>query len=176
MRLPATKIWRSFPALDRFSDEECAVYVAHLNRWYITAGAVSIALITGAILFPTIGAMLSALLRAMRPLANQTAESAVILGGVAAFGAGASLAGFLSRDVLLHLRIRRGIRRAICAQCAHSLLGLPLLPDALAPSVRCPECGFAISLELLGITPEDLIPRESAATGRSVAGSHDVAG
>jgi hypothetical protein len=162
MRMPAAKIWRAFPELDRFSDEECAVYVARLNRWRVQGGAWAAAVLCGAALVAATPWAVVASGPALSALGVDAGRTDVQAGlavlGAVLLGAGAPLTGLLTRDRLLKRAVRRKLRKAICARCGHSLLGLPLANACERASVRCPECGFVISLELLGLSHEDLNP------------------
>jgi len=68
------------------------------------------------------------------------------------------LAGFLVRDGIIRHLVQGRINTARCPACKHSLLGLPLLPGTTEESVRCPECGTALPLAMIGLRHRDLIP------------------
>jgi hypothetical protein len=160
VRLPWSKIYRAFPELDPFGDEECERFVdrARTQR-----------LITGPAVFAGIIAYLLACFaafqaRAMFPTRRVAVgdefpvEFAIfIIFTVCA----AALTGLFVRDRLLIRAIRDRVTLARCPACRYSLLGLQVRTDvAGGHRVRCPECGAEHILGDIGIAPADLIPRE----------------
>ena len=75
--------------------------------------------------------------------------------------AGPLLAGLLARDLDLRLLLRQAVRMQIkrvrCRSCKYLLIG----QRVTAGLVTCPECGEQITLALLGVTAEDLVPPEA---------------
>jgi hypothetical protein len=149
MRILTRTIWRAFPELDRFSDEQCERFVKAANArkvpktitWCVVA-LVGVLVAAAAIIVPIW----------LRPdiRGNYTygfpywddIYMHALLGKVwfwAWWMFAGGIAGFITRDVLLRLRVRRILRtRATCVQCRYSLLGLAV-PASLI--VQCPECG-----------------------------------
>lgn len=65
------------------------------------------------------------------------------------------LAGFVVRDQVLRVGLRRRIDQARCRKCAYLLIGLRAVNDVL----RCPECGTVVSLaECLGVELRSAAP------------------
>lgn len=142
MRLIRRKIYRAFPELDRFSDDQCARFVLAANsswlrrlvRWALVGFVTAVALpaaVAGAV---ALGELLD-----KKMVFNGTIG---FLGWglllIAACGAGL-LVGLIARDLLLRLRIRRLIhRRGSCPNCHYSLLGMRVGHDL---NIVCPECG-----------------------------------
>lgn len=62
------------------------------------------------------------------------------------------------RDKILKKSILRVLNSQLektrCRKCSYSLIGQTPRDDALS----CPECGTVTTMQLLGITEEDLIP------------------
>lgn len=149
MRLITRKIWRAFPELDRFSDEQCTRFMMGAKRdWWvwrllrllaaITAFFVS-ALLLWAVLWVSI-----ALMTGGRPsgrgldLLSNWGAAIMLLGVVVPFAV-AMLVAFSVRDALLRRRLRAVINnRGTCAGCGYLLLGMPVNADL---KVTCPECG-----------------------------------
>ncbi len=149
MRILTRTIWRAFPELDRFSDEQCERFVKAANArkvpktitWCVVA-LVGVLVAAAAMIVPIW----------LRPdiRGNYTygfpywddIYMHALLGKVwfwAWWMLAGGIAGFITRDVLLRLRVRRILRtRATCVQCRYSLLGLAV-PASLI--VQCPECG-----------------------------------
>ncbi len=146
MRFLTRRIWRAFPELDRFDDARCARFVRAAHRtplallltWFLASLAGALAGLV-AIITPI------ALRRAddgnrYLPTLDNVLEHVLLESWWFWWGwlLAAMLAAFLTRDLLLRLRIRSLLRtRAICVQCHYSLLGLAVPPSLI---VVCPEC------------------------------------
>jgi hypothetical protein len=162
MRLPWDKVYRAFPELDRFSDEECERYILQVKAQkkigpypgLLTFGSVLLCIIFGA---PIGGKWLFE--------GPATGPDAVfMLRGAALICGFAGVPAFtycITRDVRLRRALRARIDNARCPTCKQSLLGLPLIPGAPRPAVRCTECGGYIELSTIGLTPTDILPREN---------------
>ncbi len=161
MRLPLRKVYRAFPELDRFSDEECERYVLQARAQrrigphpYLVGVGVAFACLF------TLVALGRSVARTMRT--HAVMEVLVPLGTCIVPAALGMLAGLAVRDWLLRRALRKRIDNARCTTCRHSLLGLPLLePRSETEAVRCPECGSVMVLERLGLTAADLMPRKA---------------
>ena len=149
MRILTRKIWRAFPELDRFGDEQCKRFVKAANArkvpktitWCVVA-VVGALVAAAAIIVPI---WLRPDIRGNYTYRFPSWDDIYMhaLLGKAWFWAwwmlAGGIAGFITRDVLLRLRVRRILRtRATCVQCRYSLLGLAV-PASLI--VQCPECG-----------------------------------
>jgi hypothetical protein len=161
VRVPLEKIYRAFPELDSFSDEECWRYVLQVRAqrrvkyWPWLAGIAA-------------GMALFVLIPATIVVKFQPRWFEWVLIVTAVVGPlGSGLSGMLVRDWLLITGIRNRINNTRCTACRHSLLGLPLLRDSAADAVRCPECGAVMVLELIGLTREDLITASGNAQAES---------
>ncbi|HZW06548.1 MAG TPA: hypothetical protein VFF65_05445 [Phycisphaerales bacterium] len=159
MRLITRKLWRAFPELDRFGDEQCARFVqaaasgivSRALRW----AAVAVAVMIGVSLIPVAGmgeawmvdrGWLKGPLLA-RALQKPSWMGELVYGALmlaVLFSCGAFL-GALTRDYLLRRRVRTVLRtRGRCARCNYFLGGLPV-DDQLC--VVCPECGFVTEVD-----------------------------
>lgn len=156
LRLPLRRIYRAFPELDRFKDDQCAQYVSRALRdlgcFYYILPPLAVA-----ILFCACLVLLVAFFRhggtAILGLSQSVVLTVSIIVGVPLIG------GFLARDYLLHFMLRRHVRskveRSRCPTCKYSLLGQRVVNDL----VRCPECGQSTTLQALGLgSAEELIP------------------
>jgi DNA-directed RNA polymerase subunit RPC12/RpoP len=162
MRIPREKIYRAFPELDPFSDQECERFVLQVKTQkrigpWPAAAFIAVFLFLALVVYPALGfAALNIRIR-IRSDQFRTLTAAALLALL--FGL-PFLAALLTRDRRLRRAIEDRINSARCSRCRHSLLGLPLLDeDDPDPSVRCPECGQVLRLANLGLTPADLIPR-----------------
>lgn len=159
MRLVTRKLWRAFPELDRFSDEQCQRFVKAANRrlslrlvrWGLMA--VVWALVTFSPLLLAFGELVlveygwRSDTSASRWLGRTwwvrsdigmglTMVLMLALGGL---GAG------VVRDWLLRRRVRRVLRtRGRCAACHYFLAGLPVTASC---TVVCPECGHTTEVD-----------------------------
>lgn len=150
MRLPAFKVYRAFPELDRFSDEQCEAFLKaarrgrarRVGRLAAQAAATALALALGAAAY--LGLVR---LTGLDPTANGAKGAADVCFGLA-LAAEFCLAGgawLLAKDRLLRGRIRRVINtRGSCPVCGYMMVGLPVASDLV---VRCPECGFALDAD-----------------------------
>ncbi|MFG0242461.1 MAG: hypothetical protein ACF8R9_06745 [Phycisphaerales bacterium JB054] len=170
MRIPTRRLHRAFPELDRFTDEQCKIFIraASKHGWR-----------------PRIHAAILLLSVPLTGLLALTASSFARLwiddnvpGGVdrpawdwveyagyllACFGA--ALVAFLLRDLLFISRVRRVIRgRGSCIGCRYSLLGITI---AEGFTVTCPECGLSIEADpaLHEITTDDSGRRQFMPSG-----------
>jgi hypothetical protein len=170
MRFPWSKIYRAFPELDGFPDEECERYVLQVRAQGRTGCVPGMAGILGAIAFAVVAPPGYGRLSAQAPLWFPSDFSPLVL--LVGLVLAAAMPALLMRDQLLIRAIRTRIDNARCTMCKHSLLGLPLLAGETAgPAVRCPECGSVIVLSAIGLLPGDLLPRAAEAGGPSEPGS-----
>ena len=157
MRLPLTKLYRAFPELDPFTDEQCLWYIARAKRKHKVRNAIALFGVAalgftawglfGLLAWPIVewigGRNFAAHRMPVGLLGFIIGVSAVL----------AAVCTMLARDRWLRWMIRKVLRRAACPSCESSLLGLRVENDG----VVCPECGAALSLTTMGLTPEDLI-------------------
>lgn len=155
MHIPFARIYRAFPELDPFTDEECERYMRYAYRQArFRIGCIPIiAFALALIAWGTItGLIVVAIERTgMRP---GPPELVFLLMVVSQFGVPAILA-LIVRDKVLFRVLHDRIRTARCPQCEFSLLGLPVVAGA----ARCPECGLNVILSQHNLTPEDLLIR-----------------
>jgi len=154
VRLPVSKIYRAFPELDRFSDEECREFVRTARQRHrlgeagvgCLAAFLSIAtIIILMILTNRFGSWLSAHVTGRRSF-----DGLAILSFILSI-AGGLITGLVIRDCWLRGAIRSSLRSTRCGNCAYSLLGLPVRSG----EVVCPECGATLVLALIGLTEAD---------------------
>jgi DNA-directed RNA polymerase subunit RPC12/RpoP len=160
MRLPLTKVYRAFPELDRFTDEQCREYVKHVHlrfpwsRWMYAALANVVAFVVAALAFWSVAwvtlrpsvTMMPGFRFVDHPLMCSALLAALSLGP-------ASLLRYWIRHRWLRRRLRECIAEARCANCRYPLLGLAVRDGA----VLCPECGERVVLADFGLTPADLL-------------------
>lgn len=145
MRLIRSKIYRAFPELDRFDDEQCRRFVHAANSsWRRRIGRwVVVGVTTGVLL---VGAVIGCV-----ALGSYLDDHMVFWGTIGYFGWGvlfvvgtglALLGGLVLRDRILRLRVRQLIRRCgSCPNCHYSLLGMRVAGDH---AIVCPECGTRV--------------------------------
>ncbi len=153
IRILTRKLWRAFPELDRFSDEQCARFVrvatsgfggpgsltALVLRWL--AIVLTVLILGGLLAVPAYWAAFHAFELAegrnisASTLTRSAAGVFVCVAILVTFGA-----GLLLRDLLVRRRVRQVIAvRGRCFGCGYAMLGLPV-PDDL--KITCPECRF----------------------------------
>jgi hypothetical protein len=141
-------IYRAFPELDQFSDDQCARFVRAANSsWMRRVGR------WAAVFFATI-VMLAITLTptifvcaAIETTAAFNEFVGILLSIIVfAVGAGAGLVpGLIVRDMILRRRVRELIRRCgSCPDCRYPLLGMRV-GEGL--KVICPECGRVVEVD-----------------------------
>lgn len=153
------KVYRTFPELDRFTDEQCRGFERAARREQWTSGLFMNAIGLGlAAMWTAFGVwqfliVLNVVSGASDPGWGQ--RRWIVLGAVAAVLftlaglciARAIYAAWL-RDAIAHLQ-----RSTRCPSCSYPLLGLAVEDD----KVVCPECGLRMSLAARGWTRSHLI-------------------
>ena len=142
MRFIASPIYRAFPELDVFTDEQCRNY---LQRVYggvparVAVGLVS--LVCGVGVAFAVG-WVCVLVANANPGRTTIVGVFALAAVTAAFGFGT----LISRDVLLRQLVRRVLREVgLCPSCDYSAMGLLVSVDF---AVTCPECGTGIDLAI----------------------------
>lgn len=165
MRLPRDKIWRAFPALDAFSDEQCRIFVERAGNEYRSAkmaviggtiAAMGVVLPIGFALLNALWGLLERRLQQSRgEYATRDLQGLVVFGIVMLLLFCGCIAVLVARDRWLIWTITRRIRQAACQGCGYSLLGL----TPMAGVVMCPECNQPYDLLAAGMTEADLLAR-----------------
>lgn len=151
MRIPASKVYRAFPELDKFSDAQCESFVKAAAR---QSGRRAIRvflqlLVAGLVLVGVCGALM--VLGERWKAANEVLwrrddfylawAAMTMLVSFLATG----LAFLVAKDVLLRRAIRRVMQeRGTCTNCGYGLTGLPVNPSGV---VICPECGTTFAAD-----------------------------
>lgn len=156
MRFPFTKIYRAFPELDNYRDDQCERFVtaARGRRWQrfgrlcltLVVAVVSQVLLWGAILFAINFAMSGIPSQRIGEIRAQNEGLFILAMLLLSFVAG--LIGFLPalvlRDRMLLAQIRNVlIERGFCIKCHYSLIGLPVSQRKF---VECPSCKKPVAL------------------------------
>lgn len=164
VRIPKTNLYRAFPELDRFSDEQCERF---MQRVRITGmyrplcwTAISFAsLVTLAVIAMALALYADELHCSLWLWLDRAAADTLVLAcWIVPTPVVPVLVGLLTRDVVLRIYLRRVVRMQIervrCRSCKYVLIG-QRVTDGF---VTCPECGARIPLQILGVTAEDLVP------------------
>lgn len=151
MRLVTWKIYRAFPELDGYDDEQCRRFIKSARSSPLAA------LLHAAAMFVTMAVLLAAGIAAVLMLSDRykaldfspgsllTPTGLFFLLSCLLLISAGPLAGYLVRDRLLRRRIAFVLRtRGVCPTCRYSLVGLPLSPRN---SVLCPECGIEVEVD-----------------------------
>ena len=158
-RIPTTRLYRAFPELDRFDDDQCRRLMKRIElqpgaNWLIRL----VPLLLASLLFMAGCAGLFHYTTALRSAATWLYEDwDLVIALLLAFGTPAAVA-FVSRDLLLRHYLIKAINMRIdrvrCRSCGYILIG----QTAVDRRVCCPECGSVTRLSDLGITEADLLP------------------
>ncbi len=151
MRIPTTRIYRAFPELDRFTDDQCSRFVRaackrgwrrHLHRALLIV-LTPVAMI---ILWIVVGLGISLLTDSLgRSFEDGIPYIVLVVLGLVLVIFGPVLGAMLIRDRLLLGRIRFVLRaRGTCPACRYSLLGIVVADSNL---VICPECGMEVEAD-----------------------------
>ena len=163
MRIATRQIYRAFPELDRFTDEQCEMLVRRirqdtkLSAWLAVLTALMLVLPGCGIIFTA--TLIWLLKERWFPVSdwNMTYLAlALIVVICVPTGLGLFMRDwYLRRSLMGAIDVR--IERVRCLKCRYILIG----QREKAGRVTCPECGAEIELRSLGITPADLIPPTS---------------
>jgi hypothetical protein len=151
MRLLTTKaLYRAFPELDHFSDEQCRTFVNAAKRGIIPRLLrLALQLLAGAVALAMVGWVAVTIAIALVPTGYAQTEQLFLAVGalvmLVAFGS-AAIVYLITRDLLLRRRIRWVMNaRGSCYECSYGLTGLNIVktpaPDGTTDAVICPECG-----------------------------------
>ena len=137
----STKLWRAFPELDPFSDEQCRPVITFVSRSSLDQlCCIGLALL-GTIVsgFLVVGVLPTVQHAFNMPQPQRSYELPLALVLTMAMGT-LPLVGVLRvRDMLLRHHLRKLLASgSTCIRCSYSLLGLPLDEQHRA---TCPECG-----------------------------------
>jgi hypothetical protein len=165
------KVYRAFPELDRFGDEQCERLIRRLRAdligfrlFFAPLGAFIFAFILTVLLTLSIrGACLGA---CELLFGRRDGENLLITFIIAALVLVPSFAALLTRDMVLGGAVRRALVERLeltrCRGCRYLLMGQRVI-DGI---ITCPECGRPTTLAELGLhSPEDLIPPDAEQDG-----------
>jgi len=154
--VPFRKIYRAFPELDRFTDDECERYVRYVRidrGWGYRVAEIGV---IAAVLLCTGVAARVVFHRSVYLAIDEASIAPTVLAATAAIGAmfaAVAAAIVLFRDLSLRSAIRARLDHARCPACRYSLLGLRADHDR----VVCPECAFAVVLSRHQLTEQDIV-------------------
>ena len=146
------QIWRAFPELDPYTDDECRTFVRAVRRERVLT-AIRALLLAASPITAVVGSVIIAALVYGWLERYSLSESA--LGStlqLTAVGLSMAVVGLLSAFACLVLRdwlLRRRLRAVLgvgghCRGCGYSFIGL-IIPETLR--VRCPECGMECTVD-----------------------------
>ncbi len=142
MRLPGTKIWRAFPELDRFSDQQGKAFIKAATSafWPVHVLRGCLYLVLSCIMLA--GVIASAALSEWLMDGSHipyTVRSIITVSFAVCVALPAFSVVLLFRDLLLRRRIRKVIQsQGVCQHCGYILLGMRVPSDL---KLTCPECG-----------------------------------
>ena len=168
MRIPRKRLYRAFPELDRFSDEQCERFLqrVRIRGSYrpvvlVTVGFVSVAsliLVAGIVVAAWTSDLGQDVHRSLWLRFGPRVDLVALAGMLTPSIAVPPFAGLFVRDVVLRHYLRKAVRmqieRVSCRRCKYLLIG----QRVSAGLVTCPECGERNALSTLGVTAEDLVP------------------
>lgn len=154
--MPFTKIYRTIPDFDRFTDQECEIFLRRAMKEQY-ASQVLAALLAVAALFAVFMTIVLALLIPLERLQGTSGRSDLVEGAKHIVSSAAALAaGIWCAMKVQDFWVRRAMSRYLgskkCSGCSYLLLGLAPVDDA----TTCPECGLTTRLSTLGLTLEDI--------------------
>ena len=148
MRVPGTKIYRAFEELDRFSDEQCARFLAAALRPGRRIARLTLSLLVGVALLGIAIPLMFILTEFPTRFVPKITDFWIwtfLFFVTTALVTVCVVAATLFRDLMLRRRLRRLINtRGSCTSCGYGLLGL-LVSDA--NTVVCPECGHSSEVD-----------------------------
>jgi hypothetical protein len=151
MRFLVRRIYRAFPELDRYSDEQCLRFVRATKRRFWTKwghrGVIGVAALV-AMCAAGLGCVcvtgwLEDYQNAVRRDLPWLQLSAVL--ACAPLLAVVPVVAFITRDLLLRRRVRYVLRtRSACPGCGYRLIGLSV---SGGNTITCPECGMVCAVD-----------------------------
>ena len=140
-------IWRAFPELDPFTDQECRAFVQAARKMRLLT-VVRAVLLVAAPVTAAVGVLVA--LPAVSALVFRGAKGSFLTGSAAHFVivlVGMAIAGVVPPALCLALRdwlLQHRLRTVLdvggrCPRCRYSLVGL-VIPESL--HIPCPECGM----------------------------------
>lgn len=153
------KIYRAFPELDEYSDEQCDLFVKRCRTAIKHSGGVVI-LPLFIFMFSCCG-LSTFIAQAMDyVIRNDIASSSdyLFLLAFLSIAIPSLLLPLIVRDLMLRKSMNRIIHEKLeqlqCRHCKYLLMGIAPINHT---TVICPECGQANHLEEMGITASDLL-------------------
>lgn len=151
MRVPLAKVYRAFPELDGYSDEQCRRFLRvarkTMRRRWLHRGLIALIVLVSLVLSGLAAALVLHLAPAMwDPLAPWRTRGGVLCFlALLVLVAAPPLTWLLATDFFLRRRLKGALRsKGRCPQCRYSLVGLPLGPRGM---VTCPECAYECEVD-----------------------------
>jgi hypothetical protein len=142
MRFIASPIYRAFPELDVFTDEQCRDYLQRVYGGVLARVAVGLVSLVSGVGWALAVGWVCVLVSNANPGRTTIVGVFALAAVTAAFGFGT----LISRDVLLRQLVRRVLGEVgLCPSCDYSAMGLLVSVDF---AVTCPECGTGIDLAI----------------------------
>jgi hypothetical protein len=188
MRLIARTLYRAFPELDPYDDEQCLRFVKAARGSFLRR-ALHVSIIILVLLPLFVGAIyIAAMLSDYFDLFNHgkvgfalILNTLLWMAGTACVLAVPLLSAYYLRDFLLSRRLKTVLRtRGACPACNYSVVGLAVVTGDTGKSfVTCPECGVKVEVDpaLAVLTREGVAAVGDAAgvaTGRVFVGGQVV--
>jgi hypothetical protein len=150
MRILVRRIYRAFPELDAYSDEQCARFVRATRRGWARWGHRAVIVLVSAVSFFGVMIGLAFLSSVLERYQNSIRRDVPWMEALIALAAVPLVAlvpvsAFLMRDVLLRRRLRWVLRdRSACPKCRYRLIGLAV---SAQHTIKCPECGMVCDVD-----------------------------
>ncbi|UCD74793.1 MAG: hypothetical protein JSV91_13520 [Phycisphaerales bacterium] len=174
LRIVTRKLYRAFPELDGFDDDQCERLLRQVKSGMSYAPVLGLALL-GFGLLPFLCSIWLAVAGFQYltdlltdKLNRYWVDRLAFLAGLIIVLTIPSVVGLITRDVVMRFHIRRALaarlKRIQCLGCKYLLLGQRVIDGF----VTCPECGIRMTLWQLELSsPEELAPPD--------AGEHELA-
>ncbi len=164
MRLFVDKIYRAFPELDPFDDDQCKRMMHGVRKAKPWGTIATLAWIGVSVLISAFMSVVAMMIVVETVFDQTRSDGLVIVSTILTIAVSAGLPmlfAFLARHRWLRKALVAHLKQAKSV-CGYSLLGLTIEDGA----VQCPECGERIRLVDRGLTPEMLLAGESARESR----------
>jgi len=164
MRIPISNIYRAFPELDDYDDEQCARLMRRIQlnlSGHARRNTISLSVCAASLLLTL--ATSKIIYDFFAKNYDFVSKNDLIFLPCLLFILGVSAAALvLTRDIVLRRQLKNAIDyeldRVRCLNCRYILIA----QQPKAGMLTCPECGTQVSLARLGITEDDLIPPPAA--------------
>ena len=168
LRIITSKLYRAFPELDGFDDDQCERLLRHVKSGVSYGPSLVLALLGFGVVSFLLGIVLGRVITGaltvyfLNLAGRYWSDYLVMLVYMILTLSIPAVVGLVTRDVVMRIHIRRAmaarLKRIQCLGCKYLLLGQRVIEGF----VTCPECGMRMTLQQLDLrSPMELAPPDA---------------